>query len=525
MDAEPVMRELAAFCAARGAAAWLVGGATRDLALGRAPSDLDLAVDGDGLALARAYADAAGAAFVPLDDERLTGRVVRPGDPPLTIDIASLRAPTIEGDLRLRDFSVNALAIALTGGGASAMSNHQGQANSTAPLWVVTSRPRPFLDPTGGLADLHAGVLRACGFTSMADDPLRVLRAGRFMATLGLRPVPELAEQLRVAAPGLDGVASERSRDELLKLLDAACSAPALRYLDACGVLTRLLPELEPARACDQPRVHFLPVLAHMLETVAALDWLILSAEHGAQSAAQLGQACLPVALQTHLGLMAELPFRAELATLLEERRAGGVRRGALLKLAALLHDNAKPQTKQRYDDGSVSFYGHQDQGAEVALRVGRRLRLGRTDAGYVALVVREHMRPGQLRASEVITARAVARFFRELGDAGPDVLLHELADHLATQGPHISPEGWSAHLAFVEAMLTHHFAPPPERQAPLLDGRALMEVLDIGPGPLVGALLREIAEAQAAGEISTREEALTLATRHRDRGSGGAGD
>lgn len=517
---ETVLRDLAALCAASDLPAWLVGGAARDLARGLAPADIDVAVAGDGLTLARAFADAHGAAFVPLDDERQTGRAVIPGPRPLTVDIATLRAPTIEGDLRLRDFTVNALALPLTDEQPS--STGRQLAPNIAWLSSAAARRSSLLDPTGGLADLEAGALRAAGPSSLSDDPVRVLRAGRLIATLGLRPVPELAEQLRAAVPGLAAVAAERIRDELLKLLDAPVAAPALRYLDECGALTRVLPELEPARACDQPRVHFLPVLAHMLETVAALDWLILKVEDSSEQGEESGErpaadpaaSHFPIAVQTHPGLIAELPYADRLAALLGARRAGGHRRAALLKLAALLHDNAKPQTKQLYPDGSVSFYGHQELGAETAQRIMRRLRMSRADTAYVTLVIREHMRPGQLRTAEVITLRAVTRFFRDLGDAGPDVLLHELADHLATRGPQLNVEGWAAHLAWVGAMLTHYYTPPPVPPAPLLDGHGLMEALGIGPGPLVGRLLREIAEAQAAGEVKTREEALALARR-----------
>lgn len=488
--ARALLNDLATFLAARGVAAWLVGGAARDLAAGRAPGDLDLAVAGDGYALARAFADAAGAAFVPLDEGRATGRVVMPGAPPLNLDLAALRAPTIEGDLRLRDFTVNAIAV---------------------PLETPAAVPGAWADPTGGLGDLRAGVLRACGPSSLRDDPLRVLRAARLCASLGLRPDPGLAPLMREAAPGLATVAAERSRDELLKLLDTSAAAPWLRYLDDCGALTALIPELEPARACTQPNVHFLPVLAHILETVAALDWLLAALRPGAPA---LGLAGTPVAVQTHPGLSAALPYAAELAPLLDEPRAGGHRRAALLKLAALLHDNAKPQTKVVHPDGKVSFYDHQVIGATVAARIGRRLRLARHDISYVALVVREHMRPGQLRAGEVLTMRAVVRLFRDLGDAGPDVLLHELADHMATRGPNIDPAGWAAHLAWVEALLAVYYAPAPERRQPLVDGNALMEALGLSPGPKVGELLRELGEAQAAGEVATRDEAIALARR-----------
>ncbi len=485
------LRDLTAFLAARNIAAWLVGGAARDVARGQAPTDLDLAVAGDGFALARAYADACGAAFVPLDAGRATGRVVIPGSSPLTLDLAALRGPTIEADLRLRDFTINALALPLT-----------------PELATFSLLPTTVVDPTGGLADLHAGVLRACGPTSLLDDPLRVLRAVRFCATLGLQPDPDLALLLREAVPGLDGVAAERVCDELLKLLEAPSAAPWLRYLDECGALTRLLPELEPARTCEQPRIHFLPVLAHSLETVTALEWLLGTLVGLTPTTPD----ALPVAVQTHPSLSKALPFADQLAVLLAERRTGGHRRAALLKLAALLHDNAKPQTKVLHPDGKVSFYEHQSLGAEAAAQIGRRLKLSRQDAGYVALVVREHMRPGQLRASAVLTPRAVVRLFRDLGDAGPDVLLHELADHLATRGPQLDVTEWAAHLAWVEVLLAAYYVPQPASQAPLVNGHALMAALGIGPGPQVGILLREIGEAQAAGEVQTREEALALA-------------
>jgi poly(A) polymerase/tRNA nucleotidyltransferase (CCA-adding enzyme) len=497
-DLDQTLRELAAFCAARGVSAWLVGGAARDIARGVAPADLDLAVDGDGLGLARALADALGGAFVPLDDERSTGRAVIParaGAPALTVDAARLRAPSIEGDLRLRDFTVNALAIPLD--------DVLGPAPGPRP-------PAAWLDPTGGLADLRAGVLRACGPTSMADDPLRTLRAARLGAALGLRAAPELAGQIRAAAPGLAQVAAERVRDELLKLLDCPHSAPWLRYLDTCGALTVILPEIEAARACDQPKVHFLPVLAHMLETVASLEW-VLAGLGGPWAADDIPEA-LPVAVQANPGLTRELPYAEHYAALMMEERGGGRRRAALLKLAALIHDNAKPQTKQLHPDGKVSFYGHQEIGAEVAAGICRRLRLSRQEGAYVSLIVREHMRPGQLRAGEVITMRAVARFFRDLGEAGADVLLHELSDHMATRGPHLLPDHWRAHLAWIAAMLDTSWGQPEEQRAPLLRGTDLIAELGLQPGPQIGSLLRAIAEAQAAGEIASYAEALELA-------------
>ncbi len=455
---------------------WLAGGAVRALLSGQTPVDLDLATTGSGLALAKAIADAGSGAFVALDRERDTGRAVLPDG--ITIDCAALRAADIESDLQLRDFTINALALPL--------------AAALAGDWSA------LIDPLGGRDDLAAGRLRLCTPTSLHDDPLRVVRAGRFRATHRLHPDPDLIAAARAAAPLLVNVAVERIRDELLKTCDGPAAAAGLRLLDEVGALTIIFPELEPARTCDQPRIHFLPVLAHMLETVAALDWLIDDGDP-------------PVAVQTYPQLSRTLPFPDQYHELLNQRR-GIVRRAALLKLAALLHDNAKPQTKVSHPDGTVTFYGHQSLGAETVAQIGRRLRLSRADTSYLVSVVREHMRPGQMRDSEQLSERGINRFFRDTGDAGPDILLHELADHLATRGPWLDPAAWQRHLAWIEAMLDRYWNPPAPPAPPLIRGDELMAALQIGPGPEVGRLLKLIHEAQLAGDIHSAEEALALA-------------
>ncbi|MEF3273416.1 MAG: HDIG domain-containing protein [Chloroflexus sp.] len=455
---------------------WLVGGAVRELLNGQTPTDIDLAVDGSGLKLAKAIADASGGAFVALDQEHDTGRAVLPGH--ITIDCAALRAADLIADLHQRDFTINALALPLAA--------------------ALTGDWHSLIDPLGGRADLAAGRLRLCAPHSLRDDPLRIVRAGRFRSTHRLQPTAEVLAAGRAAAPLLPNTASERIRDELLKLCDGSAAAAGLRLLDELGALTIIFPELEPARDCDQPRIHFLPVLAHMLETVAAIDWLIDNGEP-------------PVAVQTHPHLSRDLPFAKQYHDLLNQRR-GSVRRAALLKLAALLHDIAKPHTRVDHPDGTVTFYGHQSLGAEIAAQIGRRLRLSRADIAYLVCIVKEHMRPGQMRDSGQLSERGIHRFFRDTGDAGPDILLHELADHLATRGPWIDPTAWGQHLAWLGAMLEHYWNPPAPPPPPLIRGHELMAALQIGPGPEVGRLLRLIHEAQQAGEIHSPEEALALA-------------
>jgi poly(A) polymerase/tRNA nucleotidyltransferase (CCA-adding enzyme) len=222
------------------------------------------------------------------------------------------------------------------------------------------------------------------------------------------------------------------------------------------------------------------------------------------------------MAVQTHPELRYRSVYAQELRRLFAEQ-IGGYSRAVLFKLAALMHDVGKPATKQRKPGGGVSFHEHQTIGGEVALEVARRLGFGEDAAGYVRLVVREHMRPGQFAALDEVTPRAVARYFHATAGAGPDVLLHMLADHMATRGPRIDVAGWQAHAAWVDALLDTIWGEQDEITPPLLNGDELMRALDLAPSPLVGRLLAAIGEAQAGGDITTSEEALALARRMLD--------
>ncbi|MBI1885355.1 MAG: HD domain-containing protein [Chloroflexi bacterium] len=190
-----------------------------------------------------------------------------------------------------------------------------------------------------------------------------------------------------------------------------------------------------------------------------------------------------------------------------------GHSRQAILKLGGLLHDIAKPETKAFDKNGRMRFFGHPEQGARKAARILRRLRFASREVQMVGAMAAAHLRPVQLGQQGPPTRRALYRFFRDCGDAAIAVLLLSLADHLATVGPNLNREGWRAHVSLVNYILTERYreetivAPPK-----LISGEDLMADLGLPPGPAVGELLEAVREAQAAGEVTTREEALSLA-------------
>ncbi len=499
----PLLEQLAALLPERGTHGWLVGGYVRDLLRGVPGSDLDIVVDGPAITLAREFADQTGGAFVLLDETTDAARIVFPvaAEQPLVLDLVRLRAPTITEDLQLRDFTINALAVSLKRATASGFTDEQ------------------LIDVTNARADLVAGRIRMCGPTALSDDPLRLLRAVRFAAQLGFAIDGATDAAIRRYAALIDEVARERVRDELLKLLAAAQAAPYLRYLDDVRLLTRIIPELEAARDCAQPSQHFLPVLDHLLETVAAAEWLLarLGGERPENNVAETltdQDLRLPMAARRYPQLTAELEDPSLLRERMAQTMLGGQPRSVFFKVAALLHDVGKPQTKQVRPDGRITFYGHPEVGAELVAQIGQRLHVGREATGYLQLIVREHMRPGQLRSlGPNLTRRAIYRFWRDTDPAAPDVLLHAMCDHLAARGPLLSLEDWEQHVAWTGTVLRESWrATETQRSTRLITGTDIMRELQIAPGPLIGRALAAVAEAQFLGEVQTRAEALALA-------------
>lgn len=467
--------------------AWLVGGAVRDAFLDRETLDLDFVVDGDALGLARRVADGLGGSFYPLDPVRGTGRVIliEADGRRRTLDFSRLRGPDINADLMARDFSLNAMAVAL-------------------------DAPDHLVDPAGGLRDLKHRSLRACGPHAVSDDPVRALRAVRLAADMDLRLEPATRRQVVAAAGMLASLSPERVRDELLRLLDLPRPVRPLRALEALGLLDRVFPELAGLKGLEQPPPHALDVWGHTLAVVDRLGDLltVLGDEHDAEAASDLilGEAVF------RLGR-----FRRGLNARLETSLSQGRRVRQLLFFSALYHDVGKASTVTT-EAGRIRFIGHEAVSASLAVQRATALRLSGDEIECIRRTVLHHLRPALLEEAVPVSPRAVYRFFRDAGDAGVDVVLVSLADFLGTHALPAPQQAWKTRLDVARILLESRFEGPPERLAPipLVRGGELAESLGIPPGPEIGRLLEQIREAQAAGEVRTSEEAIELARRLR---------
>ena len=454
--AEGVLLARAALGDAR---AWVVGGAVRDAARGVGVADVDLALDGDVEAAARAIARRAEGHAFELSGEFATWRVVS-RDGGWTIDVAALRGGALADDLALRDFTVNAMAVPLAGGER--------------------------VDPTGGLGDLQAGVLRAVSARSFADDPLRLLRAARLAAGLGLDLDPATIRLAGAEAARAGEPAGERQFAELAAMVSGPDPVGAIEHVQRLGALGGVLPELDELRGVGQSANHHLDVYGHTIEV-----------------------------LRRVLEVEADLPRFAgevapEVAAMMGQPLADGLLRRDVLRFAALLHDIGKPAT--RVDNGEwVSFKGHDAVGAEMIVLLCRRLRTSAAFAGRLAAMTRDHLVLGFMVKDRPLSPRAVHGYLRRTDPEAVDTTLLTVADRLSAQGGGVPQEAIEGHLDLALELLAR--AVPWELEgppAPLLRGDEIAVETGIEPGPELGEVVRELAAAQWCGEVSSREEAAT---------------
>jgi poly(A) polymerase len=459
--------ELARRALAGGEGAWIAGGAVRDAALGREVTDLDLAVAGDPAAAAKAIAREGDGHAFELSAEFATWRAVA-ADRSWQIDATALRGETIEADLAARDFTLGAVAAPLDGG-------------------------EP-LDPYGGLADLERRRLRVISEGSFAADPLRLLRAARIAAELGLEIDPATAALARSEAARAVEPAGERQLAELRLLVGGPDPLRGVALLDDLGLSAAVLPELEALRGVEQGPNHHLDVHGH---TLAVLERM-LEVEGD---------------LERFAGERA-----VEAREFLAEPLADEMSRGTALRFGALLHDVGKPATRGEHE-GNVTFIGHDRVGAEIVGGLCRRLRASRRLTRHLQGLTLHHLRLGFMVHEAPLPARRVHEYLRATEPVAADVTLLTVADRLSARGsgPFATEEAIEAHLELARRMLAAALEwrrdGPPE---PLLRGDELSAELGIGPGPELGDLLAELEAAQYAGEVSTREEALERARRVR---------
>ncbi len=487
---DPILERLAETLAADGATAYVVGGAVRDRLAGRATRDLDISVSGPVLEISPKLASALNATHVVFDEERGHVRLVPRGrrggpveDRIRWIDVTS-HGGDLEADLARRDFSVNAMAVPLA-------------------KWVAGAVSQACIDPFGGADDLRRKVVRETRPGNTLADPIRLLRAPRLAARLGLTIDPATAAVIAGNASLLRSVAGERVRDELFDLIGGERAMPGVMQLDELGLLEVVIPELTRGRDVTQPKEHAYDVMTHQLHALDAAERILD-----------------PAARDTD-PILQRVPWRPELDGYFGEVVADDRTRAMLLKLAALLHDIGKPGARSVQPDGRTRFFGHERLGAEMAGALLRRLRCSRRVIAHVSLMLQEHLRPSQLSApGESPTDRAIHRYFRDVSPVAVDTIFLNLADYMAARGHMLAQPEWATYAGRAGDILSSGLEPrrSPPKPGLLLNGHQVQERFGLSPGPEIGRLLAALREAEATGAVRTRAEAYELLARLQGR-------
>ena len=468
-EAQSLLIKLSGLLKTEDIRAYLVGGFVRDVLLGRDTDDIDITINIDVLNIAPQMAELLQGKFVLLDAVNRIGRIIIKD---WTIDVASFSG-NIEDDLARRDFTIDAIAVDL----------HQ----------LVEGQDACLIDPFNGQSDLDLGIIKIVTDTVFQEDPVRLLRAMRLAAELDFTIDRKAETELKRAAPLIAVVPGERVREELLRILNHSHGGQVFRDMDRLGLLTALIPELVPLKGVEQPKEHHWDVFEHSVNTVSAVDFILHQGVWEYQDES----------------ILSPVPWTSSIAEYFDQPVNSGSTRRSLIKLAALLHDITKPQTKAFDENGRMRFLGHPESGADVVAGILERLRFSAKEIKLVTLMVKYHLRPTQMSQDALPTNRAIYRYFRDVRDADIDTLYLSLADHLATRGPALLPDQWEYHTNLVAYVFKEHFKQKKTAPLKLIDGNDLINIFGMKPGAKMGELLESIREAQATGELPNREEAL----------------
>jgi poly(A) polymerase len=457
---------------------FMTGGAVRDWLLGKVPMDLDFSIVRDAAAFTRALQRSLrGGTLVELGrPEDDTCRLVK-GD--LSIDVTGFRngAGNIEADLEQRDFTINALGIAIEEllGGEGAVVG--------------------IIDPLDGLQDKASRLIRACP-DAFVDDPLRMLRAFRFFAQLGYSIEPETRGEIVRCAAMIERSAAERVSYECNCIMASDRAFETMDEMARAGLLEKIAPELWLGDGVEQPAFHHLDVLRHNLRTLDCIEQVIERPTH-------------------------YFPGCAGPLEIYLENKDNRV----LLKWAALFHDVGKPvvqdSASQKHD--RITFHNHDGEGARLFQEFASRQKWSKRSRQRVAALITMHMHPFHLLSTRSrdgeLSRKARLRICRRAGSELPGLFLLAMADCLAGQGVE-KPVGLEEELAglYCELASLYQEALEPLLAGPkLLTGADLIATLGLSPGPLFRLILEEVETARLEGDIGNREEALEWARHYLD--------
>ena len=443
---DPILSELSRLAKEKKTSLFLVGGYLRDLLLGVRAKDYDFSLPKEDASFIETIEEALHLHFFKVGKEEMGTTTYRIIKESMSIDLAFLQGQTIDEDLRRRDFTVNAIAFSL----------------QDETLHCVE----------GALEDIGRKLIRVVSNRSIDLDPLRMLRAIRYLCTLGSFAADEgLKEEISLKKEKIVCLPAERIRTELDQILRSPQPAVGMKSLYKSNLLFSLFPELKGLENLGQNGYHHLDTLSHTLLIVEKLSW-------ASEWVAQNDQETL----------------------LSPEDRLS-------LYYAALFHDIGKQDTYSQDEKGRVHFYYHEAFSVRAAERIMERLRFSNLMEDKILHLIKNHMRI--LNLSPETKETALRRLVNQIGDETPLLVLLSLADKEASRGILLvqNDEMVEKHcLRILELFKEKNIVHP----LPLITGHDVM-ALGYSSGPRVGQILSFIRHKQVEGQIKDRDDALRM--------------
>lgn len=448
---------------------YLVGGSVRDYFIKKDIKDFDIVSFGDVSNIAKKFAELIKGKCILLDEENKVYRVTvnNENNKKTIINFYNIKGKDIYEDLSKRDFTINSLAVKI----------EKGKIDFN---YVI--------DPYGGIEDLKNRVIREVDEKVFIEDPVRMLRAVRFMSQLGFDISDEMYNLIRRNKHKTKEISGEKISNELFKILGFKKAYYYFSFMDKyLSILSEMFPEIEPMKEVGRCKYHVVDAWTHSLHTMRVIEKIIYADEY----------------------------FEKHLRNAYEEHTnnviADGHTRIQLIKLAALFHDIGKPKARWVDETGRVRFRGHEIVGEEIMSNISCRLELSKKEKKFLCRIVKEHMWPLTLYKTNDVSGRALYDLFKNFGESTLDIILIGLADIISTRqllNPHEEMGMYKVHAEYLANNYLTRFKRL-EDISNIINGYDILKKFNIEDKRIIGEILDSVKKAIFFGEIPLERERI----------------